>query len=150
MPAAPSLGKWPIKMPKLKPLRLLCPLHVSAKQDCCQNEQYWKWELLQGRRCYRAVIVIGPSNIQFAGVYVCTFQPRNFTGCNSDGVNLVSINLGSKLRWAGPWFFGNLMLINKSVVLASDAFLFVAYWYKHSGTFLAWVWQHFIFTLLAY
>ena len=68
--------------------------------------------------------VIGPSNIQFASVYVCTFQPRHFTGCNSEGVNLVSINLGSKLRRAGPWFLGNLMLITQSVVLASDAFLF--------------------------
>ena len=25
--------------------------------------------------------VIGRSNILFAGVYVCTFQPGNFTGC---------------------------------------------------------------------
>ena len=31
--------------------------------------------------------VMGPSNILFAGVYVCTFQPGNFTGCGSEGVN---------------------------------------------------------------
>ena len=30
--------------------------------------------------------VIGPSNILFAGVYVCTFQPGNFTSCGSEGV----------------------------------------------------------------
>ena len=31
--------------------------------------------------------VIGPSNILFAGVYVCTFQPGNITGWGSEGVN---------------------------------------------------------------
>ena len=30
--------------------------------------------------------VIGLSNILSAGMYVCTFQPRNFTGCGSEGV----------------------------------------------------------------
>ena len=29
--------------------------------------------------------IIGPSNILFGGVYVCIFQPENFTG--SKGVN---------------------------------------------------------------
>ena len=32
---------------------------------------------------------IGPSNILFGVVYVCTFQPGNFTGCGSEGVNSV-------------------------------------------------------------
>ena len=31
--------------------------------------------------------VIGPSDILFGGVYVNTFQPGNFTGCGSEGVN---------------------------------------------------------------
>ena len=31
--------------------------------------------------------VIGPSSVLFGGVYVCTFQPENFTGCGSEGVN---------------------------------------------------------------
>ena len=26
------------------------------------------------------IFVLGPSNILFAGVYACTFQPGNFTG----------------------------------------------------------------------
>ena len=30
--------------------------------------------------------IIRPSNILFAGVYVCTFQPGHFTGCGSVGV----------------------------------------------------------------
>ena len=31
-------------------------------------------------------LVTGPSNVQPAGKYVCTFQPGNFTGCGSEGV----------------------------------------------------------------
>ena len=30
--------------------------------------------------------VIEPSNILSGGLYVCTFQPGNFTGCGSEGV----------------------------------------------------------------
>ena len=30
---------------------------------------------------------LGPSNILFGGVIVCTFQPGNFTGWGSEGVN---------------------------------------------------------------
>ena len=30
--------------------------------------------------------VTGPSAILFGGVYVCTFQPRYFTGWDSEGV----------------------------------------------------------------
>ena len=32
--------------------------------------------------------VIGPSDTLFAGVYVSTFQPRNFMGWGSEGVNM--------------------------------------------------------------
>ena len=35
--------------------------------------------------------VIGPSNIPFAGAYVSTFQPRNFTGWDSEGVNVKTV-----------------------------------------------------------
>ena len=31
-------------------------------------------------------LVIGQSNILFGGVYVCTFQPGNFTDWGSEGV----------------------------------------------------------------
>ena len=34
-------------------------------------------------------VVTGPSDILFSGVYVCTFQPRNFTGWGSEGVNSI-------------------------------------------------------------
>lgn len=33
-------------------------------------------------------LVIGPSNVQSAGMYVCTFQPGNITGCGSEGVKI--------------------------------------------------------------
>ena len=32
--------------------------------------------------------VIGPSNVLFGSLYVCTFQPRIFTGWGSEGVNI--------------------------------------------------------------
>ena len=32
-------------------------------------------------------LVIGPSNVLFAGMYVCTFQPGKFAGWVSEGVN---------------------------------------------------------------
>ena len=32
----------------------------------------------------------GPLNILFSRVYVCTFQPGNFTGWGSEGVNCVA------------------------------------------------------------
>ena len=35
--------------------------------------------------------VIGLSSILFAGVYLITFQPGNFTGCGSEGVNHVAV-----------------------------------------------------------
>ena len=31
--------------------------------------------------------VTGPSDMLFAGMYVCTFQPGNFTGWGYEGVN---------------------------------------------------------------
>ena len=48
--------------------------------------------------------VIGPSNILFAGVYMCTFQPINFTGWGSEGVKLTTCTV---CRWGHPvrlWF----------------------------------------------
>ena len=36
--------------------------------------------------------VVGPSSIQFRGVYVCTFHPGNFTGCGSEGVIMTKHN----------------------------------------------------------
>ena len=34
---------------------------------------------------------IGPSNRLIAAVYVCTFQPGNFVGCDNEGVNFVCV-----------------------------------------------------------
>ena len=52
--------------------------------------------------------VTGPSDILFAGVYVCTFQPGNFTGWSSDGVN-------ETLKWL------SLFLCSAGVVLVVTA-----------------------------
>ena len=35
--------------------------------------------------------VTGPSDILFAGVYVCIFQPANFTSWGSEGVKGVAV-----------------------------------------------------------
>ena len=36
---------------------------------------------------FESKFVTGPSNILFAGVYVCAFQSGKFTGRGSEGVN---------------------------------------------------------------
>ena len=41
---------------------------------------------------------IGPSDILFAGVHVCTFQPRNVTGWSSEGVKQSCFQVG---KWCG-------------------------------------------------
>ena len=51
---------------------------MSMWRDFCQNAQYWK-----------LIFVVGRSDILFAGMYVCTFQPENFTGWGSERVNIV-------------------------------------------------------------
>ena len=40
--------------------------------------------------------VIGPSNILFGGVHVCTFQPGNFTGGDREGDNIVRMAVWSE------------------------------------------------------
>ena len=78
MLAAPSLGKRWIKVPDLKSSTPPTHTHTFAwahEKDFYENLQYWK---------YICVIVL--SNKLFAGVYLCTFKPRNFTGWSSEGV----------------------------------------------------------------
>ena len=55
-------------------------------------------------------IVIGPSNTLFGGVHVCTFQPGNFTGCGSEGVNK-TVSLVIYLMWS---------IMSKSTVFQKD------------------------------
>ena len=42
--------------------------------------------------CIESRLVTGPSNVLFAGVYVCTFQPRTFTGLGNEGKGLKSFH----------------------------------------------------------
>ena len=58
-------------MSNVKPLRLFFYEHVKGFLSECT---VLKVDLLQDRQ------------IQFGGVYVCTFQPGNFTGLGSEGV----------------------------------------------------------------
>ena len=46
--------------------------------------------------------VIGPSDILFAGVYVCTFQPGKFTGWGSRGVRNTQREVGGGGGRKGP------------------------------------------------
>ena len=43
--------------------------------------------------------VLGPSNILFAGVYVCTFQPGHFTGWGGEGVNIHTHSHLIRISW---------------------------------------------------
>ena len=72
--AAPSLEKRPIKMPNLKPLRQFAPFAWARERTSAKTHRIERF-------------VLGLSSILFAGVYVCTFQPGNFTGWGSEGVN---------------------------------------------------------------
>ena len=75
MLAPPSFGKQPIKVPNLKSLKIF-PLCMSTWKDF-----YLKHSIESG-------FVIGPSNILFAAVYACTFQPGNVTDWGSEGVKM--------------------------------------------------------------
>ena len=70
--ASPSLGKRPLKVPNLKLLRPLFPFVWTRKSTSVKT------------RSVESRFVKGPSNMLFAGVYVNTFQPGNFTGRGSE------------------------------------------------------------------
>ena len=69
---------------------------VNDKQKCQMWNQYGLFspspEQVKGFflikiHSIESGFVIGPWNVPFAGVYVCIFQPGNFTGRGSKGVN---------------------------------------------------------------
>ena len=79
--AAPSLGKSPVKVPnfKTKPLNPFCPLLMGT----CRERISIKMDNIESR------FIIGPSDILFGGVNVCTFlspeilQPAAVKGLKS-------------------------------------------------------------------
>ena len=77
MLVTPSLGKQPIKVPKLKPLRLFFAPFAWA--------------------CLR--IYIKMYSIERRRIYACTFQPRNFAGCGSEGVRLIYVLCEHSGHW---------------------------------------------------
>ena len=72
MLAAPSLRKRPFKVPNLKLLVAVFPIHLIRERISIKMHST------------ESGFVKGPSNILFASLYVCTFQPGNFTGWGSD------------------------------------------------------------------
>ena len=107
MLAMPSLGKRPIKVPDLKTLRLFF-LHL------CMSK--WK-DFYENAHTIESRSVTGPSTILFAWVYVCTFQPGNFTGWGSEGVNAL-ISLLANGHWQGRvWCFQYADSFSLSVVV---------------------------------
>ena len=74
--SALSLWKRPVNAPDLKSLWPFAPFAWTRERVSIKI------------RCTDSRFVIGLSNILFAGVYMCTFPPRNFTGSGSEGVKL--------------------------------------------------------------
>ena len=74
MLSALSLWKRPINAPGLKSLKPFFPLAWARESTSI------KVNSMDSR------LVTGPSNILFAGVHVCTFQPGKFTGWGSERV----------------------------------------------------------------
>ena len=75
MLAAPSLGKRSNKSVKFETIKAFHPFTWARERI------FIKMVSIENR------FVIGPSHILFWGVHACTFQPGNFTGCGSEGVN---------------------------------------------------------------
>ena len=85
-----SLGKRPTEVQNPKPFSflLLPPSHEHLEG------------FLSNRHSIESRFATGPSSILFGGVYVCTFQPGNFTGWGSEEVKhlkemLVPLLLGN-------------------------------------------------------
>ena len=89
MLTAPSLLKQPIKVPNLKSLRPFSPSHEYMKglvSKCSMENRF----------------LLVPSDILFASLYVCIFQPRNFTSWGSEAVNRRLRGVGGGGGSGGP------------------------------------------------
>ena len=76
MLAVLSLLKQPLKVPNLKSLKPFLPFTWAHKRISIKM------------RSIECRLVVVPSNMLFAGVYVCTFQPGNFTSSGSEGFKI--------------------------------------------------------------
>ena len=94
MLATTAFGKQPIKGPTLKRLRLFSPLHENMK-GYLSKCAVLKVGLLKDHQiyCLQACVCV----CVCVCMYVCAlFQPENFTGWGSEGVNFVVIVLSSQ------------------------------------------------------
>ena len=137
MHAMLSLGKWPIKAPNLKPLRLFDPFPWAHQKIST------KMHSIESR------FVIGPSNILFARIYVCNFQPRNFTGWGSERVKTeeeccMNYNEGGKKKRSDTWrlnhgcstlcYSGRVThLFCHSVRPQTEGVLWLLFWLSHTS-----------------
>ena len=112
MLAAPSLWKLPMKVPNVKPLRLF----VVAPFPWAREKISIKMDSTESR------FVIGRPNILFGVVYMCTFQPGNFTGCGSEGVNTWTLFLP-------PYILSKRTLLR--LALVCDVRVYSCYSYQH-------------------
>ena len=72
----------------------------------------------------------GPSNILFAGVYVCTFRPGNFTGWGSEAVNAVSGN---------PFIKSGRSMTKDHMLQPRNGFFFSSFFFlTHSSQGVRW------------
>ena len=101
---APSLGKRLNKVPNLKSLRVFAPFAWARERSSVKM------------RSIESRFVTGPSNTLFGGAHVLAFQPGNFTGWDSDGVNSVPA-LSFWARWDECFllsYLTNRVRINKT------------------------------------
>ena len=87
MVAALSLRKRPIKIPNLKSARCFFPYAWARERISI------KVHSIESR------FVTGPSDILFACMYVCTFQPGNFTSWGIERGKLYSFRLQKREHW---------------------------------------------------
>ena len=81
MLAALSPRKRPMKVANLKSVWLLFSFFFSPSVACVRERTSIETHGIERK------FVIGLSNILIADVYVCTFQPGNYTSWGSEGVN---------------------------------------------------------------
>ena len=91
--AAPSLGKQLTKVPNLKSFRFFFLSPFASAHEMISVKMH----------TIKSRFVIGPSNILFASLYVCTFKPGNFTGWGSEGVKVLFLPTPPKKIMSGSW-----------------------------------------------
>ena len=144
MLAVPWLGKRPIKVPNLKPLKLFCSLPMSTRKEFYQNGQYWKTVLLEsqplkmvGRILLRFLSAgIGKVSGGMAGMWPSTVLERVVSCC----CFLCSCSSGQFSSWSRR----SMHHVSLDLIIAKMVQLIVwlpdwSIWY-HCGTVRSIMW----------